>query len=75
MASEQISAALQVGKGALVQAVDPNSSAAKAGLQGTRRTLTGISSGEILQSIARVSYLHHICSQCLLSMESEVHTH
>lgn len=45
VASDQVSSSLRVAKGALVQAVDPSSNAAKAGLQGTRRTLSGISVG------------------------------
>ena len=68
VASEQISAALQVGKGALVQAVDPNSNAAKAGLQGTRRTLTGISSGETLPAQIRATDVLPDLAICLTSV-------
>lgn len=46
VAPEGVAAALQVGKGALVQSVDPASNAGKAGLLGTRRTFTGIAAGK-----------------------------
>jgi S1-C subfamily serine protease len=45
VAGEQIAAALRVGQGALIQSVEPQSNASKIGLQGTRRTITGISAG------------------------------
>lgn len=69
VASEQLRSALQIEKGALVQAVEPNSNAAKAGLLGTRRTLTGISSGRILDTpskqvnLACESLLHDVAGK------------
>lgn len=45
VAPENVMRALKVNKGALVQTVDPNSAAAKAGLLPTRRGLSGIVPG------------------------------
>ena len=49
VAGDQVASSLRVGRGALVQAVEPSSSAAKAGLQGIRRTLSGIAAGKLYQ--------------------------
>lgn len=48
VAGDQVASSLRVGRGALVQAVEPSSNAAKAGLQGTRRTLSGIAAGDVI---------------------------
>ena len=50
VAGDQVASSLRVGRGALVQAVDPASNAGKAGLQGTRRTLSGIAAGKFFVS-------------------------
>ena len=45
VASDQVARSLKVSQGALVQSVPAGSPAAQAGLQGTRRTITGIAAG------------------------------
>ena len=46
VASDQVAATLRVKRGALLQSVPAGSAAAKAGLQATRRGLTGVIIGE-----------------------------
>lgn len=47
-ASAQVSRALKVPQGALIQSVDASSPAGKAGLLGTRRGVSGIVPGDVL---------------------------
>lgn len=42
---------LRVDRGAVIQAVAPNSAAAKAGLLPTRRALSGIVAGDVITAI------------------------
>ncbi len=51
MASEAVARQLRVNKGAVIQAVTPNSAAAKAGLLPTRRALSGIVAGDVIVRI------------------------
>ncbi|KAK9908391.1 hypothetical protein WJX75_007197 [Coccomyxa subellipsoidea] len=48
LASEAVARQLKVTRGAMVQAVAPNSAAAKAGLLPTRRALSGIVAGDVI---------------------------
>ncbi|KAL6763834.1 trypsin-like cysteine/serine peptidase domain-containing protein [Haematococcus lacustris] len=50
-ASAAVASRLRVGRGALVQTVAPGSAAEKAGVLPTRRTLSGISAGDVLVAI------------------------
>ncbi len=54
VAPDNIARALKVTKGALIQTVDPNSAAAKAGLLATRRGLSGIVPGGMPGGVCRV---------------------
>ena len=58
VAGDQVASSLRVGRGALVQAVEPSSNAAKAGLQGTRRTLSGIAAGKLCDITQGLWHLH-----------------
>lgn len=51
MASEAVARQLRVTRGAMVQAVAPNSAAAAAGLLPTRRALSGIIAGDVITAI------------------------
>ncbi|CAL5230048.1 g13495 [Coccomyxa viridis] len=51
VASEAVARQLRVNKGAVIQAVTPNSAAAKAGLLPTRRALSGIVAGDVIVRI------------------------
>lgn len=53
MASEAVARQLRVNRGAVVQAVAPNSAAAKAGLLPTRRALSGIVAGDVIIALDR----------------------
>ena len=67
VASDQVARSLRVTRGAMVQGVPPGSAADKAGLLGTRRTLTGIAAGMGCagQGIARCATLPQLlCSAC-----------
>lgn len=51
ISSEAVARQLRVNRGAVVQAVAPNSAAAKAGLLPTRRALSGIVAGDTIVRI------------------------
>lgn len=51
VASEAVARQLRVNRGAVIQAVTPNSAAAKAGLLPTRRALSGIVTGDVIVQI------------------------
>ena len=51
IASEAVARQLRVNRGAVIQAVAPNSAAAKAGLLPTRRALSGIMAGDVIVKI------------------------
>lgn len=51
LSTDQVARALRVSTGAMVQSVTPGSAAAKAGLLGTRRGLTGIVAGDNVMCI------------------------
>lgn len=51
VASDQVAQALKVRQGAMIQAVPPNSAAAKAGLLPTRRGLAGITPGDVIVKV------------------------
>ena len=51
VASEAVARQLRVSRGAVVQAVAPNSAAAQAGLLPTRRALSGIVAGDVIVKI------------------------
>lgn len=51
VASEAVARQLRVNRGAVIQAVAPNSAAAKAGLLPTRRALSGIVAGDVIVRI------------------------
>ncbi|EIE21012.1 trypsin-like serine protease [Coccomyxa subellipsoidea C-169] len=51
LASEAVARQLKVTRGAMVQAVAPNSAAAKAGLLPTRRALSGIVAGDVITAL------------------------
>lgn len=51
LASEAVARQLKVTRGAMVQAVAPNSAAAKAGLLPTRRALSGIVAGDVITGL------------------------
>ena len=51
ISSEAVARQLRVNRGAVIQAVAPNSAAAKAGLLPTRRALSGIVAGDTIVRI------------------------
>ena len=51
VANEAVARQLRVTRGAMVQAVAPNSAAAKAGLLPTRRALSGIVAGDVITAV------------------------
>ncbi len=51
LASEAVARQLKVTRGAMVQAVAPNSAAAKTGLLPTRRALSGIVAGDVITAL------------------------
>ena len=53
VASEVVAQQLRVDRGAVVQAVAPNSAAARAGLLPTRRALSGIVAGDVIVAVDR----------------------
>jgi S1-C subfamily serine protease len=53
VASETVARQLRVTRGAVVQAVAPNSAAAQAGLLPTRRALSGIVAGDVIVALDR----------------------
>jgi S1-C subfamily serine protease len=50
-ASPGVATSLKVSEGALIQTVDPSGPAAKAGLLGTRRGLSGIVAGDVVLQV------------------------
>lgn len=61
VAPDNIARALKVNKGALIQTVDPNSAAAKAGLLATRRGLGGIVPGGVWCGGEFFCVCFHVC--------------
>ena len=68
ISSEAVARQLRVNRGAVVQAVAPNSAAAKAGLLPTRRALSGIVAGDTIvridsKPVAKPGKLYSRCVQ------------
>jgi S1-C subfamily serine protease len=51
VASEAVAKQLRVNRGAVIQAIAPDSAAARAGLLPTRRALSGIVAGDVITAI------------------------
>ena len=67
ISSEAVARQLRVNRGAVVQAVAPNSAAAKAGLLPTRRALSGIVAGDTIvridsKPVAKPGKLYRRCA-------------